>query len=144
MAIFLKDILGFAEHHEKSTYGLGYKLTLTRNSDNAVLNKGNAINNAKIKINSTDWYVPNYTPSLAQEKILMDQTVKKMPTETWYTERSVIMKQVNIQNLWTFELGTEEGINVPICIIVGFQQSDRQHDQNLNNDTCYKPSVISP
>ena len=143
MEISLKDNFGFAERHEKGTYGLGYKLTLTRISDNALLNKDNAINNAKIKINSTDWYVPHYTPSLAQEKILMDQTVKKMPTETWYTERSVIMKQVNIQNLWTFELGTEEGINVPIWIIVGFQQSDRQHDQNLNNDTCYKPTVIS-
>ena len=32
----LKDIFGFAEHQEKATYGLGYKLTLTRNSDSAV------------------------------------------------------------------------------------------------------------
>ena len=52
--IMLKDIFGFAEHQAKGTYGLGYKLTLTRNSDNAVLNKGNAINNAEIKIKSID------------------------------------------------------------------------------------------
>ena len=26
----LKDVFGFAEHQEKATYGLGYKLTLTR------------------------------------------------------------------------------------------------------------------
>ena len=32
-------------------------------------------------------------------------------------------------------MGTQEGIDVPIWIIVGFQQCDRQHDQNLNNDT---------
>ena len=31
-----------------------------------------------------------------------------------------------------------------IWIIVGFQQSDRQHDQNLNNGTFYRPPVISP
>ena len=31
LRIMLKDIFGFAEHHEKVTYGLGYKLTLTRN-----------------------------------------------------------------------------------------------------------------
>ena len=55
VTIMLKDIFGFAEHQQKGTYGLGHKLTLTRNSDNAVLNKGNAINNAKIKINSIDW-----------------------------------------------------------------------------------------
>ena len=53
------------------------------------------------------------------------------------------MIEVNTQNLWTFELGTQEGINVPIWIIVGFQQSDRQLDQNLNNDTFYRPPVIN-
>ena len=53
------------------------------------------------------------------------------------------MKEVNTQNFWTFELGTQEGINVPIWTFVGFQQSDRQHDQNLNNNTFYRPPVTS-
>ena len=77
VTIMLKDIFGFAEHQEKGTYGLGYKLTLTRNSDNAVLNKANATNSGKIKINSIEWYVPNYPPSLSQEKLLLSQIVKK-------------------------------------------------------------------
>ena len=62
--IYLKDVFGFAEYQEKGTYGLGYKLTLTRNTDNAVLNKANAINNGKVKINALEWYVPHYTPSV--------------------------------------------------------------------------------
>ena len=33
------DVFGFAEHQERASYGLGYKLKLTRNSDNSVLNK---------------------------------------------------------------------------------------------------------
>ena len=33
VTMMLKDIFGFAEHQEKGTFGLGYKLTLTRNSD---------------------------------------------------------------------------------------------------------------
>ena len=37
MRFYLKDIYGFAEHQEKATYGLGYKLTLTRHSDKAAL-----------------------------------------------------------------------------------------------------------
>ena len=45
VTIMLKDLFGFAEHHEKGTDGLGNKLTLTKNSENAVLNKGNAITN---------------------------------------------------------------------------------------------------
>ena len=53
------------------------------------------------------------------------------------------MKEVNTQNFWTFELGTQEGINVPIWIIVGFQQMDRQNNQNLNNDTFVRLPVIS-
>ena len=53
------------------------------------------------------------------------------------------MKEVNTQNLWTFELGTQEGINVPIWTFVAFQQNDRQHDQQLNNDTFYRPPVSS-
>ena len=107
------------------------------------MNKDNAINIAKIKINSIDWYVPHYTPSLAQENILMDEIIKKMPTELRYVERSVFMKELNTENLWCFELGTQEGIKVPILILVGFQQSDRKHDQNLNNDNFYRPPVIS-
>ena len=60
MRIYLKDIFGFAQHQEKATYGLvGYKLTITKNSDNAVLNKTNATAIGIIKINSTEWYVPH-------------------------------------------------------------------------------------
>ena len=42
-----------------------------------------------------------------------------------------------------FELGTQEGNNVAIWIYVVFQQSDRQHDQCLNNDTFYRMLVTS-
>ena len=143
MRIYLKDISGFAEHQEKGTYGLGYKLTLTGKSHNAALNKTNATAIGKIKINSLDWYVPHYTASLKEQGISMKQIQDKIPTELQYVERSLFMKEVNTQNLWSFELGTQEGINVPIWIIKGFQQSDRQHDQNLNNDTFYRPPVTS-
>ena len=52
--IYLKDILGFAEHQEKATCGLGYKLTLTRSTDNSVLNKDNAINIGRIINNAIE------------------------------------------------------------------------------------------
>ena len=53
------------------------------------------------------------------------------------------MKEVNSQNLWNFELGSQENINVPIWIIIGFQQQDRQDSQNLNNHTFYRLPVVS-
>ena len=122
---------------------MGYKLTLTRNTDNAVLNKDSANNNAKTKISSLEWYVPHYTPNLNEHKELMIQIKQKTPTNLHYPERSVFMKEVNTQNLWTFELGTQEGINVPIWIFVVFEQSDRQNDQNINNDTFLRLPLIS-
>ena len=141
--IYLKDVFGFSEYQQKATYGLGYKLTMTRNSDNAVLNKGNAINNAKIKINAIESYVPHFTPSMQQQSILSKQIINKTPTQIQYPERSVFMKEVNTQIFWTFELGTQESINIPSWIFVAFQQNDRQHDQNLNNDTFVGLPVIS-
>ena len=116
---------------------------MTRKTDNAVLYKDNTTNNAKIKINAIEWYVPHYTPSLEQENIIMNQNIKKMATEIHYPERSVLLEGVNTENFWTFELGTQEGINVPIWIFVNFQQSDRQHNQNLNNDTFYRMPITS-
>ena len=119
------------------------QVNIDQKSDNAVLNKSNAINNGKIKINAIEWYVPHYTPSMQQQSKLSKQILNKTPTETKYPERFVFMKAVNTQNFWTFELGTQEGINIPIWIFVHFKQNDRQHDQNLNNDTFVRLPVIS-
>ena len=107
---FLKDMFDFAEYQQTATFGLGYKLTLTRNTDNAVLNEGNAITNAKIKIIAIEWYVPHYTPSPEQRNLLMNSIMKKMNTELKYPERSVFTEEVKTQNLWTFQLGTQEGM----------------------------------
>ena len=122
---------------------MGYKLTLTRITDNAVLKKDNAIANGRIKINAIEWYVPHYTPSMQQQAILSKQFINKTPTEIKYPERSVFMKEVNTQNIRTFELGTQEGNNISIWIFVGFQQNDRENDQILNNDTFIRLPVIS-
>ena len=143
LRIYLKGVFGFSEYQEVGTFGLSYRLTLTRNTDNAVLNKNDAKNNAKIKINGIDWCVPHYVPSLEENNKLMDQIYKKTPTNFHYPERSVFMKEVNTQSIWTFELGNQEGVNVPIWVYVAFQRHDRQHDKTLNNDTFYRLPVTS-
>ena len=52
------------------------------------------------------------------------------------------MKEVNNQNLWNFELGNQESMNVPIWNIIGFQQRDRRNSQNLNIDIFCKLLVV--
>ena len=66
----LQDFFLFAEHQERSTYGLGYKLTLLRNKNDAVLQKTMALADARIKIDHTHWYIAHYTPSIQQQGIL--------------------------------------------------------------------------
>ena len=93
--IYLKDVFCFAENQEKATYGLGYKLTLTRNNDSAVLNKADATTIGKVKINAIEWYVHHYTASASQQVVLSKQLVDRLATELNYVERSVFMKEVN-------------------------------------------------
>ena len=100
--IMLKGVFAFAEHQQKATYGLGYKLTLKRNKDEGVIDKVAGIAEARIKIDHIHWYIPHYTPSMAQQGILSDQILNIKPAQVRYVERSVFMKQVNNQNLWNF------------------------------------------
>ena len=54
------------------------------------------------------------------------------------------MKQVINKKLWEFELGSQESMNVPMWIIIGLQQRDRQDSQNLNEDTfCRLPLTFN-
>ena len=64
----LKDVFGFAEHQRKATCGLGYKLTLTGNEDDAAIGKAEGIADARIKIDQIHWYVRHFTPSI-QHKV---------------------------------------------------------------------------
>ena len=143
LTVFLRDVFGFAEHQDEAIVGLGYKLKLTRITDNAALIKGNATDFSKIKFNSIEWYVPHHTPSITQQNILLNLILKKIATELQYPERSVFMKEDITQNFRSFDLGSQEGVNVPVWIYVVFQQSDRQHDRNLNNDIFVRLPVIS-
>ena len=57
----LKNVLGFVEHQEKSIYVFGYELTLSKNKDEAVLEKAGVIANARSKIDFFPWYAPHFT-----------------------------------------------------------------------------------
>ena len=124
--IYLKDVFGFAERQDNCSYGLGYKITLQRNSDNHVLSHPAQANNAanlafagRVIIDDVSWYVPHYTPSISNNKLLLEHSVSKAPTELSYIKRSSYMKDVTTENNSTFELGVGDGIEIPIYVIVG-------------------------
>ena len=107
------------------------------------MNKAKDISIGKIENNSFEWYVPHYKTNFSQQAKLSEQFLSKLPTGLRYVERSVFRKEINTQNIWNFELGTQEGINVPIWMIVTLQQSDTQYSQNINNDTFYRFPVLN-
>ena len=85
----LKCVFGFSDNQDKATYGLGYNLTLTREKNDTVLNKVEAIADARFKFEHIHWYVPHYTPCTPQQGILSKKNLSKTPTELRYIERSV-------------------------------------------------------
>ena len=78
---FCSRISLFLLNTKKATYGLGYKLRLTRNKDKVVLDKASGIADARIKIDHIHWYVPHCTPSIQQQSILSKQILNKTPGE---------------------------------------------------------------
>ena len=94
LRIMLQDVFGFTDQG-KTTYGLGYKLTLTRNQDEAVIDKVAGIADARIKIDHIHWYVAHYTPSIQQQSILSKQILSKTQIELTYVERPVFMNEGN-------------------------------------------------
>ena len=148
--IYLKDVFGFAEHQDNCTYGLGYNLTLQRNSDNHVLSHRAAATNAnnlaltgRIIIEDLSWYVPHYTPSVSNQKLMLGHIVSKAATELSYFKRSSCMNDVTTENNWTCELGVGDGIDIPVYVIVVFLQRDQFDQQRQNNDTLYRLSVVN-
>ena len=137
--IKLKVLFGFADQ-EKITYGLGYTLTLKRNSSNDAILRGNAVDVAKVDVKDISWYIPHFVPSIENQQHVLDQILNKDPTELFYSERTVFRKDVNTNNNWTFELGNAGGNSggsyresSPTFVIVGFQARNKIDSQTHDN-----------
>ena len=128
---------------------LSVLVTLQRNSDTHILSHPPGVDDAakralagRVIINDISWYVPHFTPSVPNQKLMLTHITNKTPTELSYIKRPSYMKDVTTENNWTFELGVGNGIDVPIHIIVDFMQRDQFNQQHRNNDTFYRPSVV--
>ena len=65
------------------------------------------IDDAGNKINIIHWYVPLYTGSVPQQGIITKQILEKTPTGFDILKDLFFMKDVNVQNLWNSELGSQ-------------------------------------
>ena len=127
----MKDIFGFVEHQEKVTYGLGYILTQARNKDEAVIDKAVGIADSRFKIDLIHCYVGQYIPGIQQKGVLSKQIQSKRPTELESFERTVFMKKylIRIYGTSSWVVKSQQSMNAPIWIIIGFQQRERQNSK---------------
>ena len=111
---YLKDVFGFAEHQENAIYGLGYKLTLQRNSDKDVLGHrpgataaDRRFSSEAIRINRISdirWYIPPYTPNdynknYCWSKLYLDQQQNHLIIIALF-----IIKMFQLIKIWTVEI----------------------------------------
>ena len=128
---------------------MGYKLTLQRNSDNYVLSHPdgtdaeNLVLSGRVMINDLSWCIPHLTPCISNQNLMLEIIISKSATELSYIKRSSYMKDVTTENNWNFELGVGNGVDVTICIIVGFIQRNQFNQLHQNNDTFYRPSIVN-
>ena len=74
---------------------------------------------------------------------MLGHFVSKTPTELSYIKKSYYIKDVTTENVWTFELGVEDGVDIPIFVVLGFMQRDQFKQQHQNKDSSYRPSVVN-
>ena len=84
------------------------------------MNTAAATTNGKVVFSNNSWYVACYTSIVEQQVGVSKQVLIMAPTELPYTERSVYMKEVSNQSLWTSELESDDKVNVLIHFLVVF------------------------
>ena len=75
--------------------------------------------------------------------VLSEEILSRTPTELRFFRDLIFLKEMNNQNLWNFELGSKESINILIRTNKGFQQRNRQDSQDLNTDTFRRLPVYT-
>ena len=72
----------------------------------------------RVLTDDISWYVPQYTPSISNQKLMFGHKVSIIPTELSYNKRLSYMKDVTTENNWNFELGVGDGIDIPLYVTV--------------------------
>ena len=91
-----------------------------------------AVDAAKVVVKDIFWFIPHYVPSIENQQLVLNQILKKDPTDMSFTERTVFRKDVNTNNNWTYVVGIS-GESTPTFVIVGFQARNKSDSQTHDN-----------
>ena len=85
-----------------------------------------------------------FKPSVFQQTLVREQIISRAPTHLSYIERSVSVKNVDAQKGWFFGLRVKSSKDVPIYVMVGFQNRDGFHKAATNTGIFYRPRFFIP
>ena len=85
---------------------------------------------AKVVINDISWFFfETFTPNLDNQQLVAEKLLSEVPTELYYEECTVFGKTMRKSGTWTFELGIENGKNIPSWINEGLLEIDEFDEQ---------------
>ena len=117
----MKVVFGFVEPQNSRFYGLNYELKMKKKENTNVLHQvlvGDG-KRATSFIHHLSWYVLQYTPNIHIQTLLRERNVSRASTDV---SRSVSVRDVDAQNIWSITLGVKVGIDVSIYVMVVFQK----------------------
>ena len=113
----MKDFLGFFEYQEIATLGLGYLLTLQRESDKKVLGHepgadqfSNDAMAGRIVIDDVSWYVPYNNPNLSEQNLFSGILVSRAASNITNSKRSFLTKKLLLKTVGLLNYEYEENL----------------------------------
>ena len=135
----LKHIFGFCEDYDKIVYGLKHNLTLTRNNDNDAIYRNNndtagaAMVDGRVALTKISWFMPHVTPADKYKMELYKIIERKEKIPVGYRMLqcdSALIAEHSTDFSW--RLSVKSSPEVPRYIIVGFQNANKNNDQQQN------------
>ena len=74
---------------------------------------------------------------------MLEHFASRAATELTYIKRSSYTNNVTTEDNWTFELVVRSNIDVSIFVLGDFMRRDQFNQQQRNNDTFYRPTVVN-
>ena len=140
---YLRDFgLGFPASQDTITINQGFKLILKRaETYNSIFRT--IADNAKVEIKDLVLYVRQFTPSIDNMNLINEHILANKSAVYPFTQNSYTTKPINANRKWTFEIGQETSIDIPLQIIVGFQSIERLQSQTQNNGVFDQLNITS-
>ena len=130
----LSQIFGFCRDIDKVFRGVKHSLILDREiSDNCIM-RANDVDAGKFNINHISLWMPKVKPSLKLESEIDSMLVKGHIKKLYFEQMRVYRTMFQpTETSMTWRITTQPGTELPRHVLIAFQSSERDSNQEINN-----------